>query len=286
MNGFNWQVLGDPAPESLEDARLQLHYAAQVAAAAGLTFLEPAPDGSQSCLRWSDPLAALHGWSIPARPSFQLALRPSDFELVLVGEEGSLHSSFPLHQRTLEEGYGWIVSAIESFTGQPLDQKISKLGHEMPVHTVGDGKVFAFQPSESFAELARWYHNANGLLQEVRQTEPRGSLVRCWPHHFDIAILIALDPDGDPESSRSVGIGMVPGDAGYRQPYFYLTPWPYPPDPVLPPLEGGGSWHTEEWLGAILPASELVRQPSADSQVRQARAFIDSALRACLDLVG
>ncbi len=197
-----------------------------------------------------------------------------------------MHSSFPLHQRTLEEGYGWIASAIESFRDQPLGQKISKLGHEMPDHAVRQGEAFAFQPTEPFAELARWYHNANGLLQEVRQTEPRGSLVRCWPHHFDIAMLIALNPDGDPESSRSVGIGMVPGDAAYRQPYFYVTPWPYPPDPVLPPLEAEGSWHTEGWLGAILPASELVRQRSTDSQVRQARAFVDSALRACLDLVG
>lgn len=79
---------------------------------------------------------------------------------------------------------------------------------------------------------------------------PRASAVRVWPHHFDIATLITLD-DGDAERARSVGVGLSPGDGGIPQPYFYVTPWPYPESKFGPKLPWNGYWHSKGWFGAV-----------------------------------
>jgi hypothetical protein len=51
----------------------------------------------------------------------------------------------------------------------------------------------------------------------------------------------------------------------------------------LPPLAGVGHWHTEGWVGAVLPASDYV---VAADQRAQVGAFIDSAVAACRSLLG
>ena len=139
---------------------------------------------------------------------------------------------------------------------------------------------FSFDAPDAFAELERWYANAARVLRELREVEG-GSPVRCWPHHFDIATLIPLSGDSDPETARSIGVGMTPGDEYYAEPYWYVTPWPYPAEPSLQPLAGGGSWHTEKWLGAVLPGSRLVGGDPSTGQAQRLAGFLDSALRAC-----
>jgi hypothetical protein len=118
------------------------------------------------------------------------------------------------------------------------------------------------------------------LLEAVRHREGSDE-VRCWPHHFDVATLLTLD-DAPGESARSIGIGMSPGDASYDEPYFYVTPWPYPSAKTeLPQLEGGGIWHTHGWTGAVLRGTTLADAVDTPAQLAQVTAFVDSALRAC-----
>jgi len=109
--------------------------------------------------------------------------------------------------------------------------------------------------------------------------------VRCWPHHFDIATLIALDPGMNPETARSIGVGLSPGDAGRPHPYFYVTLWPYPKDRELPALEGGGVWNTEGWTGAVLETPALLRAGIGEAQAEQAERFVESAIAACQALL-
>jgi hypothetical protein len=101
-----------------------------------------------------------------------------------------------------------------------------------------------------FEELAKWYGNAALCLEAL------SSPIRCWPHHFDIATQIG---SGD----RSIGVGMSPGDGNYQQPYFYVSPFPYPDVASLPAL-ASGTWHTKEWVGAVLIGEEIL--PKTDQQ--------------------
>jgi hypothetical protein len=110
-------------------------------------------------------------------------------------------------------------------------------------------------------------------------------VVRCWPHHFDIATLIEFAPPQGGDSGRSIGVGLSPGDSSYPEPYFYVTPWPYPNDPPLPDLAARGEWHTEGWLGAVLTAPSVIAAGSAEAQAQCVDEFVESALKACRELV-
>jgi hypothetical protein len=67
---------------------------------------------------------------------------------------------------------------------------------------------------------------------------------------------------------------MEPGDQYYDEPYFYVNTSPSPkPDAATASLGGGGTWHTNEWVGAVLPGSRLGEEPK-----EQVHAFLDSAI--------
>jgi hypothetical protein len=111
--------------------------------------------------------------------------------------------------------------------------------------------------------------------------------VRCWPHHFDIATLLPGPAAGGGAQQRTIGVGLSPGDASYGEPYWYVTPWPYPPPPEqLPALPGGGAWHRRGWFGAVLTATAALRPPTAAERARGVSAFIAAASRGVASLMG
>jgi hypothetical protein len=111
-------------------------------------------------------------------------------------------------------------------------------------------------------------HLRNSLLVFARcrrvgvgaEVEPNASEVRCWPHHFDIATLIEV------ARGKTIGVGMEPGDVYYDEPYFYVNLHPRPAAPPTALLGGHGTWHTHEWIGAVLPVSRL--KANLDDDVR------------------
>ena len=131
----------------------------------------------------------------------------------------------------------------------------------------------------ALAQLADWYANAHELLSVLAE-HPAAGEVRCWPHHFDLAVLLTLRPG----PLGTVGIGMTPGDGGVPEPYLYATPWPYPDPEVLPELARGG-WNTEGWVGAVLAASELAAVGPAEAQALAAHDFARAATTVLIDVV-
>ena len=83
-------------------------------------------------------------------------------------------------------------------------------------------------------------------------------------------------------------MGLSPGDSSYGEPYFYVTPWPYPDSPAPPPLPAGAAWHRTGWFGAVLTATAIFRDvggtPPARAQM--VREFLDVASRASAALFG
>ena len=235
-----WQLLGNPSPESLSDARLQLHHCAQIAAAVGIFLLEPKPDDGHTNLGWSDDLGALVGHPTTDERPFQAAIRIADLTLLLLDSDGRTANSFPLSGTKLHQGYEWLTSAIETFTGKPPRNPIAPPPFELPFHPVAVDETISGEPKAALEELAHWYSNADQVLRRVSSGRENASAVRCWPHHFDIAATIQIDPHESPEQSRSIGLGMTPGDSSYPEPYYYVSPYPVPKDTELPRLSGGG----------------------------------------------
>ena len=281
---INWQTLGQPPPSALRDARDQLHWAVQVVASVGYTLVEPVPDWSHTSLVWNDLLGALVGQPASGPPSFQAALRLADLTLLLLDEHGNSYSTFALDGCTLDEGYAWLAAALATLTDAEAALSLVHPDHELPAHPVASGQTFSLAPPEAFAELARWYANADRLLQALRASSPEAPAVLVWPHHFDVAVLLPFDAEQDAETERYIGVGLVPGDAYYAEPYWYITPGPAPDDPDRPPLEGGGFWRSEGWRGAVLTGSTLVAAGEAEAQAERAQAFVRSAIAAARTL--
>ena len=276
-----WSLLAEPTP-ALYAARLQLHHALQVAASVGHTHVPPTQDMSHSSFSWHVGLGALIGRTTPQ--GYRTGLRFEGPTLLLLEADATVHASLDLVGATQEDGYRWLAGAIASFgagDGVHHDRFI-RSPYDLPEHPAAEGAPFHHDPL--YAELTGWFANGHRILSPIAAAHEGASPVRCWPHHFDIATLIALDPGAaDPESARSVGVGMTPGDGGIGEPYWYVTPWPYPADPELPELPAGG-WNTEGWLGAVLRGSEMERS-SAAAQEAQASAFLDAAVAACTALL-
>ena len=279
-----WETLGAVDPRELVDARLQLHWAAQAASAVGKQLLPPRPDYSEQSFQWSRTHRALVQGLVEGERPFRSALRPSSPALLLVGE-GEILRELPLDGRTLDEMYDWMRDEVEMLLGRPLEKPLERPG-ELPAHTVGTGAPFSAGEAEAFRELGRYFANLDRLLRRVEDRNPGASPVRCWPHHFDLATLILLDPEASSEEARSIGAGLSPGDGTYAEPYLYVLPWPKPEGRDLPDLRGGGRWHTEGWTGAVLEASSFTAAGSNGAQAQRIEDFLDSAVGACRGLLG
>ncbi len=276
--GTAWRLLGDPRPETLAESRLQLHRAAQIVSAFAHTHVEPKPGDSHTSLEWDRGLAALVGEPNSFEPRVRLALEPAALAVLILDVAGEELRRFALDGMTLDQAYGHVEAALGDLFGPDHSKQL-----ERPVLDLGEGPgageaPFCRAPAAAFEELARWYADAHLLLVALAGELAGEMDVRCWPHHFDIAFLGTVRRGaGEP---GTIGAGMTPGDDSYAVPYWYVTPYPVPDPPPTPELDGRGTWHTDEWFGAVLTAERLGRDDGAAAQASQVEAFIRSAVAA------
>ncbi len=265
---FEWEYAGAIPPDELVPARTALHNAAQYVAATGKALVPERADGSHTSMEWSNRLQALLGERIgdPEREDgFRVALRLPDVTL-LVLESGDVTEVLPLEGRTLADGLAWLQAQVDRLGG--AKKKLALPTHYEILSPMKKEETFVIESREACVELARYFANADRVFQALGDALPEASSIRCWPHHFDIGGLLVLEPSKPSEEARSVGFGLSPGDHDYSEPYFYINPYPSPDisKERLPGLEGSGIWHTEGWLGAVLPASRFSTLESGDEQ--------------------
>jgi len=268
-----WGALNPSISRETSHARLQLHYAAQFATALGISYLAPHPDDSHTNLGWDRKLESLSSREVRALShGVRVAIRPRDLAL-LVLIDGSIADQLPLNGSSISQIESDLRAALSS---AGLDGRRFTLSrhYDLPTHPVAAGDPFDTSRAGDFDELARWYGNAAVMLEDVRSWID-GAEVRCWPHHFDIATITSVAP------GQSCGAGMLPGDAMFPEPYYYVNAYPRPDEKYTSTaLQGGGVWNTEDWFGAVLLGSRLSTDPAA--QENQVRAFLESAIAACL----
>lgn len=280
---MGWRTLGTPQPTALVDARLQLHHAAQLAAAAGATFLEARPDDSQPNLGWVDELDALVSHAIPGPPTFQVGLHVAGLRLLVLDGAGRPGEELPLSGRTLTEASAWLCEAIARRGIELPAGGVVPPGYELPHHPVADGGAFSADTS-ACTELARWFAGGHAVLADLVPRLEGAGPARVWPHHFDLGTLSVVESEPDGGVAKSIGVGLSPGDGSYALPYWYVSPWPYPKPEALPALHSG-SWHREGFVAAILTSTELVEGPAA-AQRERLEGFLIEAIAASRDLLG
>jgi len=272
-----WLRIRPEHAQQLTEARLQFHYAAQFATCGGLSFLPAQPDDSHTNLEWIPEFQALFSRLIPAKKPFRIGARPAELALLLVPEPRSTVAECKLNRCTIAEATDWLGSEIGS-QGVDAERYSLKRHYDIPPHPVADGGAFDASDRDSFDELSKWFSNGFAVLNDLARSIPASSEVRCWPHHFDVGMLISVD------TNRSIGVGLEPGDDYYGEPYFYvnMNPQPSADDVRLLSLAGKGSWHSSEWVGAVLQGSRL---DSSSNQEAQVRAFFDSAIGAARQVI-
>jgi hypothetical protein len=273
-----WQATDPAAAHTLRDARLQLHYAAQFGTALGISFLPKEPDDSHTNLGWSGARGALMSRAVDgSRGPVSAGVLVADLA-VLLTVDGGVAAAIPLDRTTIPAAADHLRHAL---TAAGLDRSRYALDrhYELPAHPVATGSEFDASDWSAFDQLARWYGNSVLELNRLASDEAGASEVRTWPHHFDTATLISHG------EGRSNGVGFSPGDQYYDEPYFYANVSPQPDaDRLTGSLAGDGSWHTRDWIGAVLPGSRV--HGDATAQQSQVREFLDSALAACRTLAG
>lgn len=257
-----WMRTGSRDPHTLADARVQLHWAAQAVAGVGRTLNAPRPDHSHTSFTWSDIHQALLQEPVDG---ITCGLRLRDLTVIVID---TILRELPLRDRTLDEAFAFLESQF--------GKQLMRPDVDLPDHAVAQGARFDANV-DYLAELARYYGNAARVLDEIARSNPKAGPVRCWPHHFDIATLITLSGptlSGHGQEAHTVGVGLSPGDGGSPEPYYYVTPWPYPDASRLGGLSIG-RWNTVGWTGAVLPASSFAE---AERQEELVRAFLREAM--------
>ena len=239
-----------PVSKTYLQTLLEVHWAAQIPAAASHK-IEAKPDWSHTNLLVED--GVLRG-----RPMADARRVELDIPTLTLRCGAS---EFALQGHTLKHGMDWL--------SEQLGEAVDVLEHALPARPID--KAFSLYGAEP--QLKAWFDLAQHHLSAVSASEGGGE-VRLWPHHFDIATLIELDESGG-EETRSINVGLSPGDSSYAEPYWYVTPWPTP-SKALPTLHVG-TWHTEGFTAAVFSASKHDEE-HPEPQVSR---FLQQAVAAC-----
>jgi len=278
-----WNRTGSISADGLLDARLQAHFAAHLVGAPAKVFHQPLPDFSHVSLHWSEE-SEQFSKLLTEGPVMMLSLELERMLVSLTPNRPGDDVDIPLHGRTLAE----VQAAMqEEFSKGKHDQDTPTIPDpkEWPDHPVARGAAFDCSDSKAFKELAHHFNNAHTALEELLHSKQLSSPVRTWPHHFDMATLVSLDHELDPEEARSINVGFSPGDGQIAEPYWYVVPYPDPKRSELPALPHGGYWHTKGWTGAILEASSYANVASHQEQHGQVAHVLEVAYDACRTLL-
>lgn len=278
-----WHAIGAISPQDLTESRVQLHYAIQFIAATGAALAEALPDYSHTSLSWHPGLELFVGPLIRTEQPFRVALDAGALTLILLDHQDGPVAALPLSGKSMTEGLHWLKQEISHLGADASRVEfLSYPPDDFPDHALAHGARFDASQATALREVATYYANTYPLLQAIIATTEDASAIHIWPHHFDMATLITL-PGMKNGNSLTVGVGLSPGDASYGEPYWYVSPYPYPAVEQLPNLEGQGFWHTQHWVGAVLTASQLPQ--SSNTQAQQLEVFLPFAVKAAIALL-
>ncbi len=280
-----WKRLGHPPPGHLERARIETHHAAQWLARIARAALSARADDSQMNLSWDDARQTLFSRDLPAKDGIaRMGLSFVEGSLVMV-QYGKVIARQDLLMQTERDIARWAEMQASQLGIDPLSFGYG-FPYTLPAHAVQHGQPYGLRRNDpAVMELGRWFANADLLFQDIRAAlphrRPGPTEARIWPHHYDLGLLLPLE-EGDLERVPAVGVGLSPGDTLFNEPYFYVRPYPVNSFRTLPPLPAPAGWHTEQFTGAIIRGTDVVRLAN---QFEETRATLQACIDACFDLL-
>jgi len=260
--------------KDLSRVRLQLHQAVQLISASGISFLEKEDDDSHTNMQWLEEQQALASHHFGPHKRFRLALNLAQLTYLFFDKDRI--SEFALDGKTEDEAIEWFLSHLNK-EGMDTTTFTMDKHYSIPENKQARGEPYKLFDDGMFRLMAEQFAMAAKLLSRIESKQNDTSPVRCWPHHFDLAFLVTLEANQDPQKMKSVGLGLSPGDGSYDQPYYYVSPWPYPDKSNLhdDALPGEAFWHISGFTSAILKAESYLSYSDMEGELYT---FLDQAL--------
>jgi hypothetical protein len=263
-------------PTMLTEARTLCHLACQWPSKAARANLAPADDDSHSNLGWQSDFDALVSHPLDdGQRRIQLGFSFSARALVWL-VDGAVNDQLELRVETEASVKEWVDRHLASVSLQSTDKAV------MPYELEDEADYSKFvQQGGAVSALGAWFgYGQQGMAHLIKEFGGRcveSPTIRCWPHHFDIGSLFVLET-GDPETARSIGVGLAPGDTSFDEPYFYCSPYPAPNTDGLPPPAEPLFWNTAGFVSVILRSSKIDKQTDLNP-------LLDSAFSSALQTV-
>jgi hypothetical protein len=270
MSSEIWHPLLGVDEAGLSRARVQAHSAVQWLARAARAYIPVRPNDGHTNLGWSDGLGGFVTHALP--DGARLGLKVTNLTLTVLEHAGAdAVIMLPLDGCADAQVRTWLGRQMAA---RGLDPSALDDPSPYEVPAFANGAVYAVAGlANLLGELAVWYSNADAVLGASRPGIIHQNLealpVRVWPHHFDLDTLVTIAP------GRTTGIGFLPGDDFYNEPYFYVSLHPGPDVATLPPLPAIGHWHATQFPAAIARARRIVE---AEDQKREVEAFLRTAV--------
>lgn len=285
---MHWQVQTLDSPQVLNSYMLQIHHAAQFVASMGNAFCAKESDDSQSNLAWISSRHGLLGHEIKFDTSIWVGLLYHPFELHIFDTNLDSIAYLNLGGEKKSDIILWLKQQITTLGGHP--DHFRMIDHfEIPHHPTMDGEPFVIRNMVYHQEMAKYRSNAALVLKELAEQFEHASKVRIWPHHFDIGAFIPLAFSEQNTPTKAISIGLAVADHRINEYYYYVSQWLAEGNVQyenLPPLDSGGDWICQEdYNGAVLPISALLKTTNAEAQHQLLYQFFTSAINASLKLL-
>jgi hypothetical protein len=244
---------------------VELHWALQVVASVGPTYLPAQRNNSHTALFWD-----ARGWIIspnikPSR-SFEVALDIASLQLHFLGHanapQGKPSSSFSLRGHTLEAAYEWLENELQQYLSHNFEhvKRVSEMPWKLPPHPLNRGSLFSYQES-IFKECEQYLESAYAQLNYLHQLyHANAKPVSLWPQNFVLSTLLH-------EMDREIEVGFSFAEKELSAPHFFIHSSQVPPQ--KPSLNRG------EWQGEriVLPLTTIASE-TPQVQAQQIAAFL------------
>ncbi|MDN5216572.1 DUF5996 family protein [Fulvivirgaceae bacterium BMA12] len=267
-------------------ARIELHRAVQLVGAVGRSYSPPSGEDEYGSLEWNNVSKLLVSVPVGQEEKIYAGLSLAKFNLGLYSQNGRLIEGMDLKKCTLSGAVNWLKVSLGK-AGLQGEKLTMELPYEIPEYAGDTEKKFKYKPKNTFKEFSNLYENAALILSHYRENNDHASEIKCWPHHFDIAMQLIFEGEGNPDEKKYVGLGFSPGDENYKRPYYYINLWPAPDIPLsdLPSIQGG-KWNIEGWFGATLDIKNFKKINDAQAQMELVKTFYDAVLSEIFKIIG
>lgn len=271
----SWTNIEKIPSQTLTNNRKSIHQAVQLVSAFARNILEPDPTDGRSSLIWNNDFHGLVSVPLETGTAISIGISFTAFELLIL-ENGKASKKFSLEGSSVNKGLEWLKTELKSI--DIASEKINlTLPYEIEDYDYDSELLVDSSALEAFAAL---YGNTANILDGIVKKWSKAFDIRCWPHHFDIATLIPIEEDNKGEMTKSIGVGLSPGDDQINEPYIYVNVWPQIDFELLSSSKlSAGNWNKEGWSGSVLNYSDFI---NGDQQKIQEQ-FISEAFEAILN---